>query len=339
MSIFSVISLLGGLALFLFGMKFMGESLERLASGKLERILARLTGKTYQSVLLGAAVTAVIQSSSATTVMVVGFVNSGIMNLRQAVGIIMGANIGTTLTSWILSLSGIESNAFLIKMLKPSSFAPVISLIGVVLYMTAKENVKKLHIGGICIGFGILMHGMVTMSTAMHPLAESETFASILLAVSNPIFGIVVGMIFTAVIQSSSASVGILQAFCLAGNVSFASVIPIVLGQNIGTCATALLSSVGASKNARRASMIHLYFNLVGTAVFLVVFYTANLFMKFGFMQQAASPVAVAAIHSVFNIGCTLLLYPFANQLVNLAENTIRDDYESTSGARAQLKA
>ena len=214
MSIFSVISLLGGLALFLFGMKFMGESLERLASGKLERILARLTGKKYQSVLLGAAVTAVIQSSSATTVMVVGFVNSGIMNLRQAVGIIMGANIGTTLTSWILSLSGIESDAFLIKMLKPSSFAPVIALIGVVLYMTAKENVKKLHIGGICIGFGILMHGMETMSAAMHPLAESEIFASILLAVSNPIFGIVVGMIFTAVIQSSSASVGILQALC-----------------------------------------------------------------------------------------------------------------------------
>lgn len=339
MDVFSVLTLVGGLALFLFGMKYMGESLEMLASGRLERILSKLTGKTSRAVLLGAAVTAVIQSSSATTVMVVGFVNSGIMSLRQAVGVIMGANIGTTLTSWILSLSGIESNTVWIKMLKPSSFAPIIAMVGVVLYMTAKDNVKKLHLGGICIGFGILMFGMETMSQAMQPLAESEGFASILLAVSNPVFGIVVGMLFTAIIQSSSASVGILQALCMSGTVSFASVIPIVLGQNIGTCGTAILSSIGASKNARRASMIHLSFNMIGTIVFVTVFYTINAVFDLSILQQAASPMAVATVHSIFNIGCTALLYPFSGHLVSLAENIIKDDFASPSNMKAKMGA
>ena len=338
MDAFSIISLLGGLALFLYGMRLMGEGLEKLASNRLEKILARLTGRTSHAVILGAAITAIIQSSSATTVMVVGFVNSGIMSLRQAVGVIMGANIGTTMTSWIFSMTGIQSESIWVRMLKPSSFAPIVAMIGIILLMTARENIKKTHAGSICIGFGILMYGMETMSKSMVPLAESDTFASILMAVSNPIFGIVVGMIFTAVIQSSSASVGILQALCLSGTVTFAAAIPIVLGQNIGTCATALLSSVGASKNAKRASMIHLYFNLIGTIVFVGTFYTANMFFNFDFLYQAASPVSVAIIHSIFNIGCTVVLYPFANRVVTLAEKTIKDDYTHVTDLRAGMK-
>ncbi len=338
MDLFAVISLLGGLALFLYGMRLMGEGLEKLASHRLENILASLTGKLFHGVLLGAAVTAIIQSSSATTVMVVGFVNSGIMTLKQAVGVIMGANIGTTMTSWIFSMAGIESDTFWVKMLKPTSFAPIVAMIGIILFMTAKENIKKVHIGNICLGFGILMYGMENMSKSMAPLAESEAFAGVLTAVSNPIFGIIVGMLFTAIIQSSSASVGILQALCLSGTVSFASVIPIVLGQNIGTCATALLSSVGASKNGKRASMIHLYFNLIGTVVFVGVFYTVNLFFDFRFLHLAATPVAVAIIHSIFNIGCTVLLYPFANQVVSLAEKTVKDNYRSPANLQAGMK-
>lgn len=339
MDLFSVISLLGGLALFLYGMRLMGDGLEKLASHRLENILASLTGKMFHGVLLGAAVTAIIQSSSATTVMVVGFVNSGIMTLKQAVGVIMGANIGTTMTSWIFSMTGIESDSIWVKMLKPTSFAPIVAMIGIILFMTARDNVKRVHIGSICLGFGILMYGMENMSKSMAPLAESEAFAGVLTAVSNPIFGIIVGMLFTAIIQSSSASVGILQALCLSGTVSFASVIPIVLGQNIGTCATALLSSIGGSKNARRASMIHLYFNLIGAVVLGGIFYTAHLLVGFEFMYQAASPVMVAVIHSIFNVGCTAVLYPFANQVVSLAEKTIRDDYRSQTNLRAGMKA
>lgn len=338
MDIFSIITLLGGIALFLYGMRLMGSGLEKLASGKLEKILARLTNKTIYGVLLGAGVTAIIQSSSATTVMVVGFVNSGIMQLKQAVGVIMGANIGTTLTSWILSMTGIESDSLFIKLLKPTSFAPLIALAGIVLLMTAKDSAKKVNIGSICLGFAILMYGMETMSSAMNPLAHSPVFADLLTAVSNPVFGIVVGMMFTAIIQSSSASVGILQALCVSGVVSFASAIPIVLGQNIGTCITALLSSIGTNKNARRASLIHLFFNILGVTVFIVVFYGLNLFLDFKFLTMAASPVAVAVIHSVFNIGSTLILFPFANQLVRLAEATIKEDY-NTTGIQAQMKA
>ena len=326
MDIFMILKLLGGLALFLYGMKLMGDGLQALASGKMAQILERLTGKTIYGVLLGAGVTAVIQSSSATTVMVISFVNSGIMSLRQAVGVIMGANIGTTVTSWMLSMVGIESDAVLIKMLKPTSFAPILAMIGVVLYMKAKENAKQTNIAHLLIGFSVLIFGMDAMSASMEPIAHSPFFENMLVAVSNPFFGILVGMVFTAIIQSSSASVGILQALSLTGAVSFGAALPIILGQNIGTCSTALLSSVGASKNARRASMIHLYFNVVGVTVFTLAFYGLNMIFNFEFLTSAVGPVTIAVIHSIFNVGSTMLIYPFSKHLVNLAEYTVPDD-------------
>ena len=258
MNIFGVLTMAGGLALFLYGMNVMGDSLAKLSGGKLEQILEKLTSKRIMAVLLGMAVTAVIQSSSATTVMVVGFVNSGIMQLSQAVGIIMGANIGTTVTSWMLSLTGI-SGAGWINLLKPSSFSPVLAVIGIIMTMTCKDNSKKKDIGNILLGFAILMFGMETMSGAVAPLADNEKFTGMLTLFSNPLFGLLAGTVLTAVIQSSSASVGILQALCVTGAVNYATAIPIIMGQNIGTCVTALISSVGAKKNAKRASMIHLY--------------------------------------------------------------------------------
>lgn len=269
MNIFSVLTMIGGLAMFLYGMDAMGDGLAKLSGGKLEQILEKLTSKRIMAVLLGIAVTAVIQSSSATTVMVVGFVNSGIMQLSQAVGIIMGANVGTTVTSWILSLSGIQGSSLFIQLLKPTSFSPVLAAIGIVLIMTAKDNNKKKDIGNILVGFAILMFGMDTMSGAVAPLAENEKFTSILTMFSNPILGMIAGLVLTAVIQSSSASVGILQALCVTGAVGYKTAIPIIMGQNIGTCVTALISSIGASKNAKRASMVHLYFNLIGTVPML----------------------------------------------------------------------
>ena len=339
MDIFSVITLLGGLAFFLYGMRLMGDGLEKAASGRLEQILSKLTNKPIHAVLLGAGVTAVIQSSSATTVIVVGLVSSGIMQLKQAVGVIMGANIGTTLTSWLLSLTGLESDTLLIKLLKPTSIAPLIALIGIVLYLLAKDNPKRMNIGSICMGFAILMFGMETMSDAMNPLAHSATFETAIKAVSNPLLGMIVGMLFTALIQSSSASVGILQALCLSGMVSLSSVIPMVLGQNIGTCATALISSIGGNKDAKRASMIHLYFNIIGATVFAVVFYGLNLFLDFKFLSLAATPATVAVIHSIFNIGTTVMLFLFSKQLVRLAEATVKDDYTKAPGLQAQMKA
>ena len=326
MDIFGVLNLVGGLALFLFGMSAMGDGLVMLSGGRLEQILEKLTKKKIMAVLLGLLVTAVIQSSSATTVMVVGFVNSGIMNLQQAVGIIMGANIGTTVTSWLLSLVGIEGSNIFLKLLKPSSFSPVLAAIGVVLTMTAGKSDKRKNVGGILTGFAILMYGMNTMSAAVAPLAKDEAFTSILTAFSNPILGMAAGALLTAVIQSSSASVGILQALCVTGAVSYGTAIPIIMGQNIGTCVTALLSSIGASKNARRASLIHLYFNLVGTLLFTVVFYTWNLFFPFAFLNTPAGAADVAVIHSLFNIGCTLVLFPFSDWLVKLAEISVRGD-------------
>ena len=326
MDIFGVLNLIGGLALFLFGMSAMGDGLVMLSGGRLEQILEKLTKKKIMAVLLGLLVTAVIQSSSATTVMVVGFVNSGIMNLQQAVGIIMGANIGTTVTSWLLSLVGIEGSNIFLKLLKPSSFSPVLAAIGVVLTMTAGKSDKRKNVGGILTGFAILMYGMNTMSEAVAPLAKDEGFTSILTAFSNPILGMAAGALLTAVIQSSSASVGILQALCVTGAVSFGTAIPIIMGQNIGTCVTALLSSIGASKNARRASLIHLYFNLIGTLLFTVVFYTWNLFFPFAFLNTPAGAADVAVIHSLFNIGCTLVLFPFSDWLVKLAEISVRGD-------------
>ena len=328
MDIFSVLSLIGGLALFLCGMNTMGDGLVKLSGGKLEGILERLTSNRIMALLTGAMVTAVIQSSSATTVMVVGFVNSGIMQLGQAVGIIMGANVGTTITSWLLSLTGIQGTSMVMQLLKPSSFSPVLAAIGIILTMTAKDNNKKKDTGGILLGFAILMFGMETMSDAVAPLADNEAFTSILVTFSNPILGMIAGAVLTAVIQSSSASVGILQALCATGAVGYSTAIPIIMGQNIGTCVTALISSVGASRNARRASMIHLYFNVIGTVMFMVVFYSVNKFVDFAFMDANVNPAGIAIIHSLFNVGCALVLFPFANVLVKLAKISVPGNEE-----------
>ena len=340
MDIFGVLNLVGGLALFLFGMSTMGDGLVQLSGGRLEKILEKLTKKKSMAVLLGLLVTAVIQSSSATTVMVVGFVNSGIMNLTQAVGIIMGANIGTTVTSWLLSLTGIEGSNLFLKLLKPSSFSPVLAAVGVVLTMTAGENDKKKNIGSILVGFAVLMFGMETMSGSVAPLAENPRFTGILTAFSNPILGLLAGLVLTAVIQSSSASVGILQALCVTGAVSYGTAIPIIMGQNIGTCVTALLSGMGASKNAKRASLIHLYFNLIGTLLFLVVFYGLNSILHFPFLTETAGAADIAVLHSLFNIGCTMVLYPFSGMLVKLAELSIPNGEEAAASSRpAALQA
>ena len=325
MDIFSILTMIGGLALFLYGMNVMGDGLTRASGGRLEKILEKLTSSTWKGVLLGAAVTAVIQSSSATTVMVVGFVNSGIMTLQRAVGIIMGANIGTTVTSWILSLSGLQGDSFVIKMLKPTSFSPILAVIGVCLLLFSRKDKKK-DAGSIMIGFAVLMFGMETMSGAVKPLANVPEFTNILLMFKNPVLGMLAGAVLTAIIQSSSASVGILQALCVTGAVSYGAAIPIIMGQNIGTCVTALLSAIGANKNAKRAAMIHLYFNLIGTVVFMVLFYMINAAVHFPFMEQMATPATIAITHSVFNITATLVWLPFSNLLVRLACLTIRDD-------------
>lgn len=333
MDFFSILTMLGGLALFLYGMQVMGDGLAKISGGKLEKILENLTSSKLKAVLLGLGVTAVIQSSSATTVMVVGFVNSGIMKLTQAVGIIMGANIGTTVTAWILSLAGIESNNFFMSLLKPSSFAPILALIGIVLLMFTKSSRKK-DIGAILVGFAVLMFGMDTMSAAVKPLADVPEFTNLLLAFSNPIAGVLAGTVLTAIIQSSSASVGILQALCVTGAVPYSAAFPIIMGQNIGTCVTALLSAIGANKNAKRAAMIHLYFNIIGTVVFLSVFYILNAAVQFPFMDAMATPAAIAVTHSVFNVTATLLLLPFSNLLVKLACMTIRDSSEDVEAAK-----
>ena len=324
MNIFGILSMIGGLALFLYGMDAMGAGLSKLSGGRMERLLEKLTSKRIMAVLLGAGVTAVIQSSSATTVMVVGFVNSGIMKLNQAVGIIMGANIGTTITSWLLSLTGIQGSSFVLQMLKPSSFSPILAVIGVGLIMFTK-NEKKKDIGSIFIGFAILMYGMETMSGAVAPLADNEKFTGILTMFSNPLLGLLAGTILTAVIQSSSASVGILQALCATGAVNFSTALPIIMGQNIGTCITAIISSIGTSKNAKRTAAVQLFFNIIGTIIFMVVFYTLNVFVHFQFLNTAASPAGIAVIHSLFNIGATILLFPFANLLEKMAIFVIPD--------------
>ena len=337
MDIFGILTMIGGLALFLFGMDFMGANLSKASGGKLEYILEKLTSNPLKAVALGAGVTAIIQSSSATTVMVVGFVNSGIMKLSQATGIIMGANIGTTITSWMLSLTGIQGDSIWLKMLKPSSFAPVLALIGIIMYMFMKSEKKK-YIGGILVGFAILMSGMETMSGAVKPLADVPEFTGILTMFSNPILGMLAGAVLTGIIQSSSASVGILQALCATGAVSYGTAIPIIMGQNIGTCVTALISSIGASKNAKRAACIHLYFNIIGTVLFMVVFYSINAFVPFAFLGDAASPAGIAVVHSCFNIAATCLLLPFTKQLEWLACHTVRDKKEKQSTAENRLR-
>ena len=322
---FNVLSLIGGLSLFLFGMNIMGDSLAKTAGGKLERILEKLTSTPIRGVLLGAAVTGVIQSSSATTVMVVGFVNSGIMKLSQAIGIIMGANIGTTVTSWILSLTGIEGGNFFVQLCKPSAFSPVLAAVGVVLLLFSKSE-KKHDIGTIMLGFAVLMFGMEAMSDAVKPLGDIPQFTHILTVVSNPFFGVFAGALLTAIIQSSSASVGILQALCATGSVSFRAAIPIIMGQNIGTCVTALISAIGAKKNAKRAAFVHLYFNIIGTVIFMTVFYSVNAFVDFAFMDTAANAAGIAVIHSVFNVVSTIILLPFSALLEKLAILTVKDD-------------
>ncbi len=324
MDFFDVLNMIGGLALFLYGMHVMGEGLSKASGGRMEKILEKLTGNRFKGVLLGMAVTAVIQSSSATTVMVVGFVNSGIMKLSQAIGVIMGANIGTTITSWILSLSGLESDSFFIQLLKPTSFAPILAIIGAVLLMFAKKEKKK-DVGMILIGFAVLMMGMDTMSAAVKPLRDVPEFTNILTMFSNPFLGILAGAVLTAIIQSSSASVGILQALCLTGSVSYATAVPIILGQNIGTTVTAMISSIGANKNARRTALVHLYFNIIGSLAFMLVFYVANAFIHFDFMTQAAGPAGIAIVHTAFNITATLVLLPFAKVLEKLAYMTVKE--------------
>ena len=325
MDFFGILKMVGGLALFLYGMDLMGDGLAKASGGKMEKMLETLTSNTLKAVALGAIVTAVIQSSSATTVIVVGFVNSGIMKLQQAVGVIMGANIGTTMTSWLLSLTGIESGNFFMNMLKPSSFSPILAIIGVVFLQFLKSDKRK-NVGMIMVGFAILMTGMDTMSAAVKPLANVPEFTNILLMFSNPILGLAAGAILTAIIQSSSASVGILQALCMTGAVSFGTALPIIMGQNIGTCVTAMISSIGASKNARRTALIHLYFNMIGTAIFMIVFYSLNVFIDFAFLNTSATAAGIATIHTVFNVTATIILLPFSKLLVKLATVTIRED-------------
>ena len=329
MSIFGILTMIGGLAMFLYGMSVMGGGLEKMSGGKLERILEGLTSNPLKAVLLGAGVTAVIQSSSATTVMVVGFVNSGIMKLSQAIGIIMGANIGTTITSWLLSLTGIESSNFLLQMLKPSSFSPVLAAIGIIMYMSGKD--KKKDIGEILLGFAILMFGMETMSDAVKPLADVPEFTNILTMFNNPVFGVFAGALLTAIIQSSSASVGILQALSVTGAFTYGSVIPIILGQNIGTCVTAMISAVGANRGAKRTAFVHLYFNLIGTVLFLTLFYIGNAIFSFEFVGEVVGVAGIALVHSIFNVFTTVVLFPFIHGLEKLAYLTIPESEEEKS--------
>ncbi|MGN0168318.1 MAG: Na/Pi cotransporter family protein [Acetatifactor sp.] len=339
MDFFDFLTTIGGLALFLYGMHMLGDGLAKLSGSRFESILEQLTNNPVKAVLMGAGVTAVIQSSSATTVMVVGFVNSGIMKLEQAVGIIMGANIGTTITSWILGATGIDSSSFLVRMCKPTSFSPILAIIGIGFLMFSKKDRLK-NIAAILLGFAVLMFGMDTMSNAVKPLAEVPEFTGILTRFSNPVLGMLAGLLLTAVIQSSSASVGILQALCMTGAVGYSAAIPIIMGQNIGTCVTALLSGVGASKNAKRAALVHLYFNVIGTILFMVVFYAVHAIHPFAFMEEAATPFGIAAVHSIFNVAATLCLLPFSKGLVKLACLTVRESEpveEKRDGSVLQL--
>lgn len=328
MNVYDILNLLGGIALFLFGMHTLSASLEKLAGGKLETWLEKATSKPIKGVVLGAIITAVIQSSAATTVMIIGFVNSGLMKLSQAIGVIMGANIGTTATSWLLSLqsiSGSDGFSFL-NLLKPTTFTPVLAVIGVILIMFTKSDKKK-TIGMILAGFAVLMFGMNSMSSATAGLAENETFCNILMMFSNPVLGVVAGAVLTAVLQSSSASIGILQSIAIStGKVTYSVALPLLLGQNIGSCVTALISSVGANKPAKRVAFVHLYFNVIGTVVFLSIFYLLNAFISMPFMEESLNAVGIAVIHTGFNVLATALFMPFTKQLEKLACLTVRDD-------------
>lgn len=325
MDVFSILSLIGGLAMFLYGMSVMGQGLERAAGGRLEHTLEKLTDSRLKGVLLGVGVTALIQSSSATTVMVVGFVNSGIMKLTQATGVIMGANIGTTVTAWILSLTSIESTNVIVNLLKPVSFAPILAAIGAVLVIFVKSR-KRRNIGSILMGFALLMFGMAMMSEAVEPLAADEGFRNFMVAFENPLLGLLVGLVLTAIIQSSSASVGILQALTVTKGITYAMAIPIILGQNIGTCVTALISCAGANKNAKRAAMVHLYFNVFGAALIMAVYYGADAIFKFSFYDSVMNSTDVAIVHTVMKVIMVAVLLPLSGMLEKLACKTIKSD-------------
>jgi len=322
MTFFDVLEMIGGLALFLYGMNVLGDGLKKVSGGKLEKILEKLTSTPLKAALVGAGVTAVIQSSSATTVMVVGFVNSGIMKLQQAVGIILGANVGTTVTAWLLSMQAIDGGSFIMKLLKPSSFSPILAIIGVIIIMFSKKEKKK-DVAVILVGFAVLMTGMDIMSGAVSGLKDVPEFTQILTMFSNPILGMLAGVVLTAAIQSSSASVGILQALCSTGAVSFATALPVIMGQNVGTCITALISSVGASKDARRAALIHFYYCVIKTATFMIGFYAIDSFVDFAFMDTAIDAVGVATIHSIFNIAACIVFLPISQLFVKLVMWTI----------------
>ena len=328
MNIFSICTLCGGLAFFLFGMHVMSQSLEKIAGGKLEATLKKMTSNPFKSLALGAGITIAVQSSSAMTVMLVGLVNSGIMQLEQTVGVIMGSNIGTTLTAWLLSTAGIKSDNVLISMLKPENFAPIVALIGIIMIMMSKKK-KRQDIGTIMVGFSVLMFGMELMKNAVSPLAEMEGFSKLLVAFKNPLLSVAFGAVFTGVIQSSAASVGILQALSLTGTISYRMAIPIIMGQNIGTCVTALISSIGVNKNAKRVTVVHMSFNIIGTVVCLAVFYGLDALIHFSFVDKPIGVVEIAAVHSIFNIVTTLILLPFSSQLVKLAKKLIPDSKEA----------
>ncbi len=324
MNIFSICTMCGGLAFFLFGMHVMSRSLEKIAGGKLESTLKKMTSNPFKSLALGAGITIAVQSSSAMTVMLVGLVNSGIMQLEQTVGVIMGSNIGTTLTAWLLSTAGIKSDNILISMLKPENFAPIVALVGIVMIMMSKKK-KRQDIGTIMVGFAVLMYGMELMKDAVSPLAESAWFTKLLTAFENPLLSVLFGAVFTGVIQSSAASVGILQALSLTGTISYRMAIPIIMGQNIGTCVTALLSSIGVNKNAKRVTVVHMSFNIIGTVICLAVFYGFDAMIHFSFVDKPIGAVEIAAVHSIFNMVTTLILLPFTDQLVKMANRIIPD--------------
>ena len=322
MTVFNIFSLLGGLAFFLYGMQLLGASLEQRAGNKLQPILESLTNNNLKGILVGAAVTGIIQSSSATTVMLVGFVNSGIMQLHQAISVIFGANIGTTITSWILSLSGIESDNFWVSLLKPSTFAPIVAFVGILLFFGSK---RKKDVATILLGFSILMFGMDLMSGSVKGLAEVPAFVNLLTAFSNPLLGVLAGALVTGIIQSSTASIGILQALANTGTISHAMALPIVMGQNIGTCVTALISSVGTNKNAKRVALAHLYFNVIGTVLFLVLYYIAGAITNFHLSDAPIGAFGIALFHSIFNVACTIVMFPFIGALEKLAIKSVRD--------------
>lgn len=329
MDIFSLFTLCGGLAFFLYGITIMSSGLEKIAGGRLERILKKMTSNPLKSLVFGAGVTAAIQSSSAVTVMLVGLVNSGIMKLSQAIGVIMGSNIGTTITAWILSLSGIESSNFFVRLLKPESFSPIMALVGIIFIMASKSNRRK-SVGAVLVGFAILMFGMEVMTDAMSPLADMPQFTHILTAFTNPILGVVVGTVVTAVIQSSAASIGILQALSMVGGMTYAMAIPIIMGQNIGTCVSAMLSSIGVNTNAKRVAAVHVLFNVIGVIVCLSVFEFGYILFHFKFATNNISPFGIAIVHSIFNIVTTILLFPFTKLLEKMAMRLVPDKKQSS---------